>query len=61
MQKKAVIDQSACDGSPFCAVKRICPQQAVSLNDAAAQVDAAKCTGCRKCAPICPHHAVTLV
>jgi len=65
MQKKAFIDPADCDGSPFCPVKRVCPQKAVAAKGGGfggvVEVDAEKCTGCGKCVEFCPHRAVAMV
>ena len=65
MQKKAHVDPAACDGSPFCPVKRVCPQKAVAATDGGSggivEVEADKCTGCGKCVEACPRRAVAMV
>jgi len=63
--KKATVSAASCDGSPMCAVKRVCPVKAVSqkhgILGGTAEIDSAKCVGCGKCVVVCPHHAVRLV
>jgi len=70
MSKKAAIDTVRCDKSPFCPVKRVCPQGAISqqkgekkllfFNTGNYQVDKSKCTGCGICVSYCPHGAVKM-
>lgn len=59
--KKAYIDPKICDGSPFCAVKRVCPVGAVHAKGDVFEVDQSKCIGCGKCVAVCPHAAVKLI
>ena len=64
--KKAVIDTSRCDRSPFCPVKRICPVNAVTqeggfFRSEAPVVDKEKCIGCGKCVAVCPMRAVKMM
>lgn len=64
--KRAFIDSSKCDHSPFCPVKRVCPMGAVTqktkvfFQAEVPQVDETKCTGCGRCTSFCPHGAVTI-
>lgn len=64
--KKAIINTSKCDRSPFCPVKRVCPVNAVTqeggfMRSAAPVVDKDKCIGCGKCVHVCPMRAVKMV
>lgn len=65
--KKAVINKSKCDKSPFCPVKRFCPVKAVSQNVKGffgadtPEVDHDLCIGCGKCVNYCPMGAVKMV
>lgn len=67
MAVKAFIDSNLCDGAPTCAVRRVCPQKAVSqsgggiFGGGTAKVDESKCTGCGLCVRYCPHGAVKMV
>jgi Fe-S-cluster-containing dehydrogenase component len=61
--KKAVINQSICDRSPFCPVKRVCPVGAVESKGffgGEVTINAEKCIGCAKCVAYCPHQAVSM-
>lgn len=64
--KKAIINNSKCDKSPFCPVKRICPVNAVTqqgnfFRSETPVVDSEKCIGCGKCVTVCPMRAVKMV
>ncbi|MBN2794182.1 MAG: 4Fe-4S binding protein [Clostridia bacterium] len=63
--KVAVINESKCDRSPFCPVKRICPVGAVTqeggfFRSKAPKIDKQKCIGCNKCVRVCPMGAVSM-
>lgn len=65
MKKIAVINESKCDQSPFCPVKRVCPVQAVSqqggfFSKSFPKIDPEACTGCEKCLRYCPMGAVEM-
>ena len=49
----------ACLGYGDCA--KVCPQDAISINDGVAYVDPAKCIGCGICTRICPNNIIKLV
>ena len=65
--KKAVINESRCDQSPFCPVVRVCPVKAVKQKKISffradtPKVDHEACIGCEKCINYCPHGAVKMV
>lgn len=62
-EKKAYINQSVCDRSPFCPVKRVCPVNAVEKKGffgGEITINKEKCIGCSKCVAYCPHHAVSM-
>ena len=64
--KKAVIDTSSCDKSPFCPVKRVCPVNAVTqegsfFRSGVPVIDSEKCIGCGKCVKVCPMRAVKMI
>jgi Fe-S-cluster-containing hydrogenase component 2 len=69
--KKANVEKSMCDGSPFCPAKRVCPQKAITQKSSGgilsklfgggtAEVTRSLCTGCGKCVQYCPHHAISM-
>lgn len=49
----------ACLGHGDCV--RVCPQDAISIVDGVAKVDAQKCIGCGMCVRECPNHIIKLV
>ena len=59
----AIIDPVACDRSPACPVRRLCPAGAVSRTDPTGpwSVDWDSCTGCGACVRVCPARAVSIV
>jgi NAD-dependent dihydropyrimidine dehydrogenase PreA subunit len=71
-KKKAVLNESKCDNSPFCPVVKVCPVKAATRagggggflgmfgGGGKVAIDAAKCTGCGVCVQYCPHGAVTM-
>jgi len=64
--KIAVINASACDRSPFCVSKRVCPVDAISqqvkfFKGSVPMVDGDLCIGCGKCVQVCPHKAVKMI
>lgn len=71
MKKIAVINQELCDKSPFCPVRRICPQNAIITHKGKKknifspgiekyEIDSEKCTACSLCLKYCPMRAVSL-
>ena len=65
MKKIAVINESLCDQSPFCPVKRVCPVNAVTqsggmFSKGFPKIDPEVCTGCGKCLRYCPMGAVDI-
>jgi Fe-S-cluster-containing hydrogenase component 2 len=63
--KKAFINASRCDQSPFCPVKRVCPvgavtQEAGFMRASTPVINEDKCTGCGLCVRYCPMGAVTM-
>jgi ferredoxin len=54
----ATIDLKRCDASPFCPVKRACPQGAVTSVPGGYTVEEDACTGCGACVRVCPMGAV---
>lgn len=64
--KIAVINENACDRSPFCPVKRVCPVKAVSqevrfFKAGAPVINKDLCIGCGKCIQVCPMKAVKMI
>jgi NAD-dependent dihydropyrimidine dehydrogenase PreA subunit len=71
-KKKAVLNSSKCDNSPFCPVVKICPAKAAERLGGAGgflgifggggqvAINGSKCTGCGVCVQYCPHGAVTM-
>lgn len=71
-KKKAVLNVSRCDNSPFCPVMKVCPAKAFSRTGGkggfwaifggggTVTFDPAKCTGCGVCVQYCPHRAVIM-
>lgn len=64
--KKAYIDPTRCDKSPFCPAKRVCPVKAISqdgqglFGGGISKVDPEKCIGCGKCVNNCPGKAISM-
>ena len=60
--KKAIISETACDKSPFCPAKRVCPVNAISRKGFTRpfNVDAETCIGCGKCIKVCPQRAIIM-
>ncbi|HWR60009.1 MAG TPA: 4Fe-4S binding protein [Clostridia bacterium] len=63
--KKAVLNESRCDKSPFCAARRACPAEAIrfekeGLFSGKITIDREKCIGCSKCVAYCPHGAISM-
>lgn len=66
MKKIAVVDSNICDKSPFCPVKRVCPENAITqegnfFNTSVPIIDPNRCIGCGKCVNYCPHKAVSII
>ncbi len=69
MQSRMVarINPNECDRSPFCPAGQACPVGAINLEEDVLPwgfklvVDPEKCTGCGRCARICPHQAIAMV
>ncbi len=64
--KIAVINENACDQSPFCVSKRVCPVNAIRqevkfFKGSTPTVDKDLCTGCGKCVQVCPHRAIKMI
>lgn len=71
-KKKAILNESRCDNSPFCPVVKVCPAKAVERvggtggflgifgGGGTVAINADKCTGCGACVPYCPHGAVSM-
>ncbi len=65
--KKAKINPSLCDQSPFCPAVRACPVNAITQEKSGffkaktPVVDPNICTGCAICTRYCPHGAVKMV
>lgn len=53
---KIIVDQNACRGSGECV--KVCPQQAISLEEGKALIDQKKCDGDGICIPACPNGAI---
>lgn len=63
--KKAIINESRCDKSPFCGAKAACPVGAIrfireGLFSGKIEIDKEKCIGCSKCVAYCPHNAISM-
>jgi len=60
--KKAIIKEIACDKSPFCPAKRVCPVNAIYRKGFTRpfKVDAETCIGCGKCINVCPQRAIIM-
>lgn len=63
--KKAVLNESRCDKSPFCGAKHACPAGAIKfvrqgIFSGKIEIDKEKCIGCSKCVKYCPHNAIIM-
>ena len=54
---KILVDRDRCRGSGECL--KVCPQDAISLEDGVAAVDESKCDFDGICIPACPHGAIS--
>jgi ferredoxin len=54
----AVVDKEKCTGAGECV--KVCPVEAIKLNDEKAVVDPDKCIECGACLGACPAQAITL-
>ncbi|MTI49482.1 4Fe-4S binding protein [Sporosalibacterium faouarense] len=65
--KKAIINETRCDQSPFCPVVKSCPVNAIKqeklgfFKAKTPKVDHDICIGCEKCVRYCPHGAVNII
>lgn len=59
----ATIDPLACDRSPACPARRLCPASAFSRADQNGpwSVDWTVCTGCGACVRVCPVGAISMI
>lgn len=62
----ATIDPAACDRSPGCPVRRVCPRGAAQRltggpSAGSYAVDVDLCTGCGVCVDVCPARAVSMI
>jgi len=64
--KKAVLDITRCDRSPFCPAKRVCPTGAIIQVEkgftpkATIKIINSKCIGCSKCVVACGLGAISM-
>lgn len=56
---KVVINQDKCKLSGQCI--KVCPQQAISVNDGKPSIDYEKCDSDGLCIPACPEGAISIV
>jgi ferredoxin len=54
----AKINQEVCEGCGACV--DVCPENAITMVDDKAVVDAAKCTECGLCVDACPMEAIAI-
>jgi ferredoxin len=54
---KILVDRDRCRGSGECV--KVCPQDAISLEEGVATVDESKCDFDGICIPACPHGAIS--
>jgi Fe-S-cluster-containing hydrogenase component 2 len=54
---KILVDRNKFRGSGECV--KVCPQDAISLLDGVATIDASKCDFDGMCIPACPHGAIS--
>lgn len=58
----AIIDPARCPQNHPCPIVPACPAKAVTQQgDGAPEIDVYQCTGCGKCARMCPAGAFTIV
>lgn len=58
-QRIPAMDKDACMGCKKCAVEKVCPMQAVKLENRKAVIDPAVCNNCGRCIGTCMFDAVT--
>lgn len=57
-QRVPALDESACMGCKKCAVEKVCPMQAVKLENRKAVIDTRLCNNCGRCIGTCMFDAV---
>ena len=53
------VRKDICAGCGVCS--RVCPTEAISLDEGTAHIDQAKCTSCYRCIQACPRKAIVAV
>ena len=54
----AKVDSDKCAGHQKCV--RVCPTDAITVNDWKAEINEELCLGCGVCVTVCPERAITL-
>jgi dihydropyrimidine dehydrogenase (NAD+) subunit PreA len=54
----AVVDEGKCTGCLWC--EKICLYEAITVEDAVAEVNEDKCDGCGMCSQVCPSKAISM-